>query len=213
MAKVVVFGAAGKAGLRIVAEAARRGHDVTAVARDGGALKGLPAGVRAASGDASSATSIAEQAIHTDVVIFAIGGSDKSIYAAVAHAAVAAVAPLGVAGPRIVHTGGGGSLLNADGVRFVDTPAIPSELVSEMKGQAAALDVYRSSTGVRWTYVSPPPGNFAPGERKGRYRTGLATRRCKKPEALQGAARRRGEASRPTERYRRSNRRPERRAD
>ena len=23
-----------------------------------------------------------------------------------------------------------------------------------------------------WTYMSPPPGNFAPGERRGTYRTG-----------------------------------------
>ena len=37
MAKVVVFGA-GKAGSRIVAEAARRGHAVTAVARNKSAL-------------------------------------------------------------------------------------------------------------------------------------------------------------------------------
>src|SRR5690348_8206983 len=42
-----------------------------------------------------------------------------------------------------------------------------------MKEQAASLDVYRGSTGVPWTYVSPPPGNFAPGKRPGHYRTGL----------------------------------------
>jgi uncharacterized protein len=42
-----------------------------------------------------------------------------------------------------------------------------------MKGQAAALEVYGASTDVRWTYVSPPPGHFAPGERTGKYRTGL----------------------------------------
>jgi len=33
MSKVVVFGAAGRAGQRIVAEAAARGHEVTAVVR------------------------------------------------------------------------------------------------------------------------------------------------------------------------------------
>ena len=37
MSRIVVFGAAGKAGSRVVAEAAARGHEVTAVARDGAA--------------------------------------------------------------------------------------------------------------------------------------------------------------------------------
>ncbi len=39
-------------------------------------------------------------------------------------------------------------------------------------GGAAALDFYRNSHGVTWTYMSPPPGRFAPGERLGHYRTG-----------------------------------------
>lgn len=65
-----------------------------------------------------------------------------------------------------------GSLLNADGIRFVDAPGFPGEFRAEVLGQAAALDFYRASAGVRWTYLSPPPGNFAPGERLGHYRTG-----------------------------------------
>ncbi|MFF8375648.1 NAD(P)H-binding protein [Streptomyces sp. NPDC015661] len=41
MSRIAVFGAAGKAGSRVVAEAAARGHRVTAVARDLDALTAL----------------------------------------------------------------------------------------------------------------------------------------------------------------------------
>jgi putative NADH-flavin reductase len=105
--------------------------------------------------------------------VISIGGPDKSVYARAARAAIEVLAPLGKAGPRVIHMGGGGSLLNAQGVRFADTPGLPQALVEEVKGQAAALEVYQASTDVRWTYVSPPPGHFAPGKRTGQYRTGL----------------------------------------
>ena len=41
-------------------------------------------------------------------------------------------------------------------------------------GQIRALDAYLAlDDGVTWTYLSPPPVHFAPGERTGHYRTGL----------------------------------------
>ena len=93
------------------------------------------------------------------------------------------MASLGTEGPRIIHSGASGSLLNAGNIRFVDTPdfatgplpaAEPTvkEFRDEALGQAAALDYYRTTQGVTWTYLSPPPGNFAPGVRRGTYRTG-----------------------------------------
>jgi uncharacterized protein len=62
---------------------------------------------------------------------------------------------------RPVHNGGRGSLLNADDVRFVDTPKFPAAIRDEALGQAAGLDYYRSTTAVTWTYLSSPPGNFS----------------------------------------------------
>jgi putative NADH-flavin reductase len=173
MASIVVYGAGGRAGSRIVAEAATRGHEVTAVARDAARLRDLPAGVRAASGEATSTASLREQLAGADALVFAIGGPDKSVYARAARAAVGVLSPLGRGGARLIHMGGGGSLLDAQGVRFADAPGLPPALVEEMNAQAAALEVYRGSTGVRWTYISPPPGHFAPGKRTGHYRTGM----------------------------------------
>src|SRR6267142_32504 len=58
MATIVVFGAGGRAGHRITAEAARRGHHVIAVARDRSRLTDLPAAVVPEVGDALSKTSL-----------------------------------------------------------------------------------------------------------------------------------------------------------
>jgi putative NADH-flavin reductase len=173
MARIVVFGAAGKAGSRIVREAASRGHDVVAIARQLSALSGLPPGVRAAVGDATSAASVTALAPGADVLVTAVGGSDKSVYRRAAQTVVEVLMALTDRAPRVIDMGGGGSLLKDDGSRFADAPGLPPNLVIEMKAQADALAVYRGSAGVRWTYVSPPPGNFVPGKRTGHYRTGI----------------------------------------
>ena len=58
-------------------------------------------------------------------------------------------------------------LLNADGVRFYDTPDFPAEFKPYAICQIQALDAYRAlDDDVTWTYLSPPPVHFAPGERE-----------------------------------------------
>ena len=75
--------------------------------------------------------------------------------------------------PRIIHQGGGASLLTDDGTRYYDLPEYPREFRPHAIGQIRALEAYRVTEGVTWTYLSPPPVCFSPGERTGRYRTGL----------------------------------------
>ncbi|MFF4504246.1 NAD(P)-dependent oxidoreductase [Streptomyces sp. NPDC001401] len=174
MSRMVVFGAAGKAGSRVVAEAAARGHEVTAVARDISRLRQLPDGVRVVAGDVTDAQTVAALAKDADALVLTVGGPDATLYPDAVATAAAAVRELGPAGPRIVHMGGGASLLNADGVRFYDAPDFPEEFKPYAIGQIRALDAYRAlADDVTWTYFSPPPVHFAPGERTGRYRTGL----------------------------------------
>src|SRR5438445_3615656 len=120
MSRVVVFGAAGKAGSRVVAEAAARGHEVTAVAREVSRLAQLPDGVRAVAGDVTDAATVTALAEDADALVLTVGGPDATLYTDAVATAAAAVRALGTAGPRIVHMGGGASLLNADGVRFYD---------------------------------------------------------------------------------------------
>ena len=174
MSRIVVFGAAGKAGSRIVAEAASRGHEVTAVVRNAGSVGAFPEGVRAESGDVTDPASVGALAKDADVLVLAIGGPGTALYTDAVASVTGAVRALGVSGPRIIHMGGGASLLNEDGVRFYDAPSFPAEFKPYAIGQIQALDAYRAlDDDVTWTYVSPPPVHFAPGERTGRYRTGL----------------------------------------
>jgi uncharacterized protein len=174
MSRIVVFGAAGTAGSRVVAEAAARGHEVTAVARDTARLGTLPDGVRAVAGDVTDLEAVSTRAKDADALVLTVGSPDAALYTDAVATVAAAVRTLGPGGPRILHMGGGASLLDEDGVRFFDTPGFPEEFKPYAIGQIHALDAYRAlGDDVTWTYVSPPPVHLAPGERTGRYRIGL----------------------------------------
>ncbi|MGC5055009.1 NAD(P)-dependent oxidoreductase [Micromonospora sp. DT48] len=174
MSNVVVFGAGGTAGSRIVREAFDRGHRVVAAVRRPEAdAPFLPPGVRVVTGDATSERSVRELAPDADVLVLAIGGGDRTLWADAARTVIKVLRGMPAA-PRVIHVGGGSTLLTPAGTRLLDEPDFPDEYRDAALGQAEALDVYRSSAdGVTWTYISPPPLEFHPGERTGRYRTGL----------------------------------------
>ncbi|MEH1013527.1 NAD(P)H-binding protein [Micromonospora sp. CPCC 206060] len=171
MGNIVVFGAGGTLGSRVCAEAVRRGHRVTAAVRRPEAVTYLPPEVTVVPGDATSARSVRELAPLADALVVAIGGPGRTPWREAAETLVTTLRDVPAA-PRIIHLGGGATLLAPDGTRFLDAPDFPDQYREAATGQADALDYYRSSTGVTWTYLSPPPLEFHPGERTGRYRTG-----------------------------------------
>jgi len=173
MSKIVVFGAAGRLGRRIVAEAAGRGHEVTAVVRRSRTTPDFADPVAVVAGDVTAVESVAAVAKDADALVAAVAASGREIYPTVAETLVGVAAALPQPAPRIVHVGGGATLTTPDGIPFLDLPSFPAEYLDMASGQARALEVYRSSAGVTWTYISPPPVHFAPGARTGRYRTGL----------------------------------------
>ena len=122
--------------------------------------------------DATSEQSVRELAPEADALVVAIGGGERGLWLDAARTLVDTLRGM-PAPPRIIHLGGGSTLLTPKGTRFLDEPDFPEEYRDAALGQADALDYYRSSAdGVRWTYVSPPPLEFHPGERTGHYRTG-----------------------------------------
>ncbi|MFF3865563.1 NAD(P)-dependent oxidoreductase [Micromonospora sp. NPDC001898] len=172
MSDIVVFGAGGTAGSRITAEAVNRGHRVTAAVRRPEAVSYLPAGVDLVTGDATSARSVRELAPGADAIVVAVGGGERALWRDAAENLITVLRDLPNP-PRVIHVGGGATLLNPSGVPFLEEPDFPEEYRDSALGQADALAWYRSSAeGVTWTYVSPPPLEFHPGERTGRYRTG-----------------------------------------
>ncbi|MEO3777180.1 NAD(P)H-binding protein [Micromonospora sp. B11E3] len=172
MSDIVVFGAGGTAGSRITAEAVSRGHRVTAAVRRPEATSYLPAGVRVVTGDATSGRSVRELAPEADAMVVAVGGGDRSLWREAAETLVTVLRDQPNP-PRIIHVGGGATLLTPKGTPYLEEPDFPAEYRDAALGQADALALYRASAdGVTWTYLSPPPLEFHPGERTGHYRTG-----------------------------------------
>lgn len=73
---------------------------------------------------------------------------------------------------RLVFLGGGGSLEDAPGHRFIDAPDFPAQYRQTAQDQAEALGILRThGDAITWTYVSPPPVHLIPGEKIGGHRT------------------------------------------
>jgi putative NADH-flavin reductase len=170
--KLVIYGASGKIGAEILAEAIRRGHTATAVGRRPENIAAL-AGVTAVAGDATDAASIAATAAGADVAISAYSpqAGPQDDLTKNAHALLAGLARAGVG--RVIVVGGAGSLEVAPGRLWVDDPAFTEAAKPRARAQKAALDVFRAAAGapVVWTFVSPA-ASIKPGARTGTFRVG-----------------------------------------
>lgn len=167
--KIVLYGANGKAGSRILRELLSRGHHVLAIARD--AAKLVPAdGLVVGADDLSNAAKTAEVITGADAVISAYGPpldkSDELVQ--VTKLLVEAVAQSGV--PRLLMVGGAGSLEVAPGVSLIESGHLPPDWLPIARSHSVALDVLRSSK-IDWTSLSPA-AYFGPGERTGKFRLG-----------------------------------------
>jgi putative NADH-flavin reductase len=174
--KILVYGATGRIGTRVVREATQRGHEVHALSRNAAPVDGATVTVQ---GDVLDAGSVTEHARGLDAIVSAIssgaptGQNDPryDIYAEAARSLSAGVRSLAHDAPRVVLVGGAGSLLTADGTRVVDSPDFPARFKQEALAQAAALGLWRNIDDVDWTSVSPA-GTIEPGRRTGTYRRG-----------------------------------------
>jgi putative NADH-flavin reductase len=167
--RVAVIGASGRIGGRIVAEALDRQHAVIAAVRH----ESSP-GDAYERADVFDPASVAAVAAGCDVVVSAVGHAarldDRGYYVRAARSLVEALRGFADDRPRMLVVGGFGSLEAAPGTQFADAGGFPDDAAPEIVGQRDALTYYRSITDVVWTYLSPPPGGIAPGERTGVYR-------------------------------------------
>jgi putative NADH-flavin reductase len=173
--KIVVFGATGNIGQRIVGEALSRGHRVTGVVRDAAKAQTPDPRVDLVQGDATDAAAVAQIVKGADVVVSAISprpnarGMPAPSLAAAARALLAGTREAGV--KRLLMVGGAASLEVAPGVRLFDAPGFPEAYKAEAREGIEALEVLRAEgAGVDWTYVSPA-AEVGPGTRTGKYRT------------------------------------------
>src|SRR5205814_8469051 len=123
--KVVLFGASGMIGSRILDELVRRGHTVTAVVRHPEKVE--PAGgVTSVQGDITDAASVAGLAKGADAVVSAYS-PPQTEPRMIVDAVRALLAGLDEAGVRrVIVVGGAGSLEVAPGIQLIDDPSFPS---------------------------------------------------------------------------------------
>jgi putative NADH-flavin reductase len=175
MSRITVLGGTGYAGSAIVAEAAARGHEVTAFSRSRPA-EPVP-GVTYVQGDATDETALSSVVTGADVVVAALAprgplaGSFRDVYRTTARLADAE-------GARLFVVGGFSSLRPAPGApRFVaDLSHAPAEFHDEIRAGAALVidDLPATPETLNWVFVSPAAnfGSYVPGERRGEYRVG-----------------------------------------
>lgn len=176
MSRLLIFGGTGYAGLPIAAEAQRRGHEVTVVARQA-PVEALP-GVTYRGGSFFDAELRASAIADADDVIISIRSynPDGPDLPDIIDAVLAEAAP---SNARVGVVGGAGSLSSvAGGPSFIEQaniedPTLP--FFAEGIGHARLLEVMRADTsGADWFYLSPPRafGAHAPTESYGTYQLG-----------------------------------------
>ena len=168
MTAITVVGGTGYAGAAIVAEAARRGHTVTAISRTAPGTQ--VEGVDYITGDLTQSV---PDIAGAEVVVAALSprgdnaGKLRDAYRSLAQAAA-------TNGARFVGIGGFSSLRPAEGApRFVEGDDLPPEFAAEAREMNDILaDLATGSVDVDWLFVSPAAefGSHAPGEALGRYR-------------------------------------------
>lgn len=172
--KIALFGATGMIGSRIAAEAARRGHEVTALVRNPQRVPADAANVRASQADLLDAASVAAAVRGHDVVASAYAPAldNTATLDAATRALVAGVREAGL--KRLVVVGGAGSLEVAPGKQLVDTEGFPAAYKAVALAHREALNYYRTISELDWTFFAPA-AMIAPGERTGQFRTGAGT--------------------------------------
>lgn len=168
--RITVFGAAGAAGSRIVAEALARGHQVTAVVRSAARFADLHPHALPRIGDATSPQSVVELTEGQDLVVSATRpapGQEPELVAATR----ALLDGLTRTGSRLLLVGGAATLTLPDGGTVIEAPDFPADWLPIARACAEQLDVCRAETAVDWAYLSPA-ALLEPGVRTGRYRLG-----------------------------------------
>ncbi len=150
---ILVIGANGNAGRRIVEKALKAGHQVTGVVRREGAIEGIPTIVK----DALQLTK--QELTQFDVVINATSAFKPDTYHLPADLTLLLVKALANTNTRLIAIGGAGSLYVDEDhtVQLNDTPEFPKEFLARSKTHGKSDDILRKFSNVDWTMFTPPP--------------------------------------------------------
>lgn len=164
--KVAVVAASGKAGRKIVAEAANRGIEVTAFVRRAVEVAGAKKIVvkdifDLTAGDLNG----------LDAVVDAFGAWTPETLPQHSTTLKHLCDLLSGTDIRLLIVGGAGSLYtnSEHTAQVMDAPNFPDDWKPVAKAMGTALDELRTRNDVKWTYISPAADYQADGERTGKY--------------------------------------------
>lgn len=171
--KIIVFGARGDVGSRVVAEAVARGHEVTAVVRRDGQADGLPPSVTVRVADVADTGAVADAMAGHDLAISALRPPDgqEATLVSLTRAVLDAAATAQV---RVLVVGGAASLKLPDdsGHTVLTAPGfLPAAVVPIALACQAQYELLTGEMAADWAYVCPP-AMLTPGRRTGQYRVG-----------------------------------------
>ena len=167
--KIAVVAAAGKAGRKIVAEAAKRGFEVTAFVRSAAQIDG------AAKVVVKDILALEKSDLENfDAVVDAFGAWTPETLPLHTKTSQHLCDLLSSSDVRLLIVGGAGSLyVNKEHMAQVfDAPDFPADWKPLAKAQAKALDELRKRDDVKWTFISPACDFQADGEKTGKYLVG-----------------------------------------
>jgi uncharacterized protein len=171
--KVVLIGASGMIGSRVLQELASRGHQVVAVARNPEKIAPLP-GVTPVEADLHQTGQLENLLRGVDAVVSAISppqgqeeqvlSSTRSVLDAARHAGAR----------RVLIVGGAASLFVAPGITLLASGHLPQQWLPIGTAHANLLHALQTTglaADLDWTYFSPA-AFIQPGERTGKFRLG-----------------------------------------
>ncbi|MGE7435202.1 NAD(P)-dependent oxidoreductase [Kitasatospora sp. NPDC001175] len=173
---LVVFGAGGRVGRAVTAEAVARGLSVTAAVRSPERHADLAGPqVTVVGCDVSDAEAVAEAAAGHGAAVSSLYRADvpsQDFYGAVTEGLLAGLGRAGTG--RLVSVGMAATLETAPGVRVMDDPEFPAEWRTFSLGHALALDLLatRAPAVLDWLVLTPPMDLGHDGVRTGRYQLG-----------------------------------------
>ncbi|MBR6711599.1 MAG: NAD(P)H-binding protein [Selenomonadaceae bacterium] len=164
--KIAVVAAAGKAGRKIIAEAAARGFEVTAFVRRAVEIDG------AAKVIVKNILDLEKSDLEGfDAVIDAFGAWTPETLPLHTATSQHLCNLLSGSDTRLLIVGGAGGLYvdKEHTTQLFQTPDFPADYVPTAQAQAKELDELRKRDDVKWTFVSPAADFQANGERTGKY--------------------------------------------
>jgi len=161
---IVLAGATGNIGSRILEEALSRGHRVTGLSRDPAKLAARE-GLTAKKASTTEVGAFADVLKGHDAAILSVKWNENDV-----HRVLDALRKAGV--KRCLFVVGAGSLLRDDGRTHFDHMAEKGIQPPTSKPAALALAEIQKVTDLDWTAISPP-ASIQSGERTGKFRLGL----------------------------------------